>query len=65
MNTPLVFDAVVAKVSTLSDGGIRVTFDLPETAIEAAAELMRCKREEVPLRVACARMNDGPAEDSD
>jgi hypothetical protein len=53
------FDAAVNKVQTLTDGGIRVTLDLPEGAIDAAAELMRCKREEVPLRVACARMNDG------
>jgi hypothetical protein len=53
------FDAIVNKVATLTDGGIRVTFDLPETAIDEAAALMRCKREEVPLRVACARLNDG------
>jgi hypothetical protein len=48
------FDAVVYKVQTLVDGGIRVTLDLPEHAIGAAAELMRYKRDEVPLRVACS-----------
>lgn len=47
------FDAVVYKVQTLVDGGIRVTLDLPEYALEAATELMRYKRDEVALRVAC------------
>ena len=51
MSDPITFPAVVNKVSTLSDGGLRVTFDLPEDAILAAAELMACKREEVVLRV--------------
>jgi hypothetical protein len=48
----LEFDAVVAKVQTLADNGIRVTLDLPETAIEAAAVLMALKRNEHALRVA-------------
>jgi hypothetical protein len=47
----LEFDAVVAKVQTLADNGIRVTLDLPETAIEAAAVLMALKRNEQALRV--------------
>lgn len=45
------FDAIVYKVSTLLDGGLRVTLDLPETAIKQAAELMECKRIEIPLVV--------------
>lgn len=45
------FDAVVNKVQTLVDGGLRVSFDLPETAIAAAAWLMECKRNEFPLVV--------------
>lgn len=49
----IAFDAVVYKVQTLVDGGIRVTLDLPEHALEAAAALMRYKRDEVALRVAC------------
>lgn len=49
----IAFDAVVHKVQTLIDGGIRVTLDLPEHALEAAAALMRYKRDEVALRVAC------------
>ncbi len=47
----LEFDAVVAKVQTLVDNGIRVTLDLPETAIEAAAVLMALKRNEQALKV--------------
>lgn len=45
----LEFQAVVYKVQTLVDGGIRLTLDLPETAIPQAAMLMECKREEIPL----------------
>ena len=47
----LTFDAVVAKVQTLADQGLRVTLDLPETAIEAAAVLMALKREQRVLKV--------------
>ena len=45
----IIFDAIVARVQTLADGGIRITLDLPETAIAQAAALMECKRQEVPL----------------
>ena len=45
----ITFSAVVYKVSTLADGGLRITLDLPETAIPQAAMLMECKREEIPL----------------
>ena len=47
----LVFDATVAKVQTLVDNGIRLTLDLPEQAIEAAAVLMALKRQGSALRV--------------
>jgi hypothetical protein len=47
----LIFDATVAKVQTLADQGLRVTLDLPETAIEAAAVLMALKRQNVVLKV--------------
>lgn len=52
------FDAVVFKVATLTDGGLRVTLDLPESAIAQAARLMEFKRAEQPLRVACAASDD-------
>jgi hypothetical protein len=45
------FTAAVYKVQTLVDGGLRVTLDLPETAIAAAAMLMECQRQAVALRV--------------
>jgi hypothetical protein len=48
---PIVFEAVVAKVQTMVDGGIRVSFDLPETAIPQVAELMECKRSGIALLV--------------
>jgi hypothetical protein len=47
----LTFDATVAKVQTLVDNGIRITLDLPETAIEAAAVLMALKRKGVAMEV--------------
>ena len=52
-NAKIVFPAEVNKVQTLADGGIRITFDLPETAIKQAAMLMECKREGIPLSVEC------------
>jgi hypothetical protein len=49
------FVAVVAKVQTMVDNGIRVVLDLPETAIKQAAELMECKRDEIALKVRIER----------
>lgn len=43
------FVATVYKVQTLVDGGLRVTLDLPETAIAEAAALMEAKRNETPV----------------
>lgn len=34
----------VARIQTLADGGLRWTFDAPETAVMQSAELMECKR---------------------
>lgn len=51
MAEQITFTAAVSKVSTLADGGIRLTLDLPETAVMAAAGLMECKRLEVALSV--------------
>jgi len=50
-NDALTFDATVAKVQTLVDNGIRITLDLPEQAIEAAAVLMALKRQGRALKV--------------
>jgi hypothetical protein len=48
---PIRFTATVARVTTLADGGLRVTLDLPENAILAVAELMEAKRLGVVLGV--------------
>ena len=45
------FDAIVARVQTLADNGIRVTLDLPEQAVVQAAQLMELKRIGVALKV--------------
>ena len=47
------FDATVYKVQTLIDQGLRVTLDLPESAIVAAAQLMAVKREQLVLHIVC------------
>ena len=51
--TDIAFPAQVAKIATLADGGLRVTFDLPESAILPVAELMVCKRDGQVLDVVC------------
>ena len=57
MTEALAFDATVYKVQTLVDCGLRVTLDLPEHEILAAALLMTFKRDGVALRVV-ARVDD-------
>ena len=58
--TETAFWAVVGKVQTMADGGIRVYLALPETAIVQAAEMMAYKREAVVLDVVCSpRQDDG------
>ena len=43
------FDAIVYKVQTLSDGGIRLTLDMSEQCIPQMAMLAETKRDGVPL----------------
>ena len=44
------FTASVYKVQTLAtDSGVRVTLDLPESAIPQMAMLAECKRDGIPL----------------
>jgi hypothetical protein len=45
----IVFNAIVYKLQTLADGGIRLTLDLPETAIPQMAMLAETKREGIAL----------------
>lgn len=51
MSEVIQFDAVVYKVSTLVDQGLRITLDLPETALIAAAQMMAAKREGMILHI--------------
>lgn len=53
------FVAEINRVATLVDGGIRVTLDLPETEIAAAAMLMECHRRGAVLRIAAEPDADG------
>jgi hypothetical protein len=48
-DTVIRFEAVVYKVQTLIDGGIRLTLDMPETAIPQMAMLAETKRDGIPL----------------
>jgi hypothetical protein len=45
------FWATVQKVTTLSDGGIRLTLDLPEDSVYTAAWFMEMKRRGIVLDV--------------
>ena len=47
------FEAVVAKVQTLADGGLRFTFDVDEKCVVQAAELIEIKRLGVTVEVRC------------
>lgn len=50
MTEPVIrFTAAVYKVQTTIDGGVRLTLDLPETAIAQAAMLMEAKQQGIPL----------------
>ena len=54
------FVAEVYKVQTLAtDGGVRVTLNLPETAIMQMAQLAECQRFGVPVRVTCEPISEG------
>ena len=45
------FQATVARVQTLADGGVRITLDMGEDSVMQAAQLMECKRFGVVLDV--------------
>jgi hypothetical protein len=54
------FIAEVYKVQTVVDGGIRLTVNLPETAIAEAGLLMECKRQSIALDVVCSALSSTP-----
>jgi len=43
------FEAAVARVQTMADGGLRVVLDLPEDKVFEAAWLMECKRQSATI----------------
>lgn len=51
MSDPIRCVGTVYKVQTLVDHGVRVTIDLPETAIMQAAMFMECQRLAVVLDI--------------
>lgn len=54
MSDPAItFSAVVYKVQTLVDGGVRVTLDLGEDCIPQMAMLAECKRQGIVLAITC------------
>jgi hypothetical protein len=48
------FEAAVARVQTMADGGLRVVLDLPEDCVFEVAWLMECKRQEATVKVLCS-----------
>ena len=55
----MTFPANVYKVQTLSDGGIRVTLDMPETEIMASAWLAQCQVNGIVLSLCCTHWSRG------
>lgn len=51
MDQPIEFSAEIVKATTLSDGCVRVSFDLPETEIAAAVLLVALKVKKPLVRV--------------
>lgn len=65
MIEPLSFWAIVYKVQTIAtDNGIRVTLDLPETAIAVMAELAEYKRAGVVLNFTASPLQNNKEQDN-
>ena len=50
--------AEIYKVQTLVDGGLRLTLDLPETAIAQAAQMMDWKRNGAAIKIDCIAIQE-------
>ena len=57
-NGKIEFHATVYKVQTLTDGGVRLALDLPETAIMQMAQLAECQRFGVVLDIEAKPQKD-------
>jgi hypothetical protein len=55
----IVFHAAVHQVKTLADNGLIIAFELPETEVMQAAQLMECKRQGIYLNITC-EVSDKP-----
>lgn len=53
MSELIQFQAQVCKVQTMVDGGIRVTLDMPNSALEAMAKLAACSAINAWLDISC------------
>jgi hypothetical protein len=47
----IVIPAIISRVSTMADGGIRITIDCNEMPVERIAELMKAKGQAVAVAV--------------
>jgi hypothetical protein len=54
------FQAQVAKVTTLADGGIRLVLDIAETEIEVAKQMMLARQQGAILEVAAVAVLQSP-----
>ncbi len=52
MTDVIKFSAQIIKLQTMIDGAIRLTLDLPETALDTARQIMDCKSRGGLLEVA-------------
>jgi hypothetical protein len=64
MSEPIKCYGVVYKVQTLTDHGIRVSLDLPESAIMQMAMFAECQRMAVVLDIEATPQNQTVGEDS-
>ena len=61
MDELLHLTASVAQVKTMADGGIRLALDLPETAIDIAAAMMKAKQAGAVLQIALVAVIPDPS----
>jgi hypothetical protein len=64
MTEPIKCIGAVYGVKTLTDHGIRISIDLPETAIMQAAMFMECQRMGVVLNIECTPMDQAVGDNS-
>lgn len=54
------FKAQIYKVQTLVDGGLRITLDLPETALKQASQMIECKARHALLEIVALPVEPPP-----